>query len=200
MKLQYDEAELLDELQQLSRASRVAFATACAQRLMPSYERFSAITGRGDTVRLSSIIDTLWRDLQGMQAGDHELRRALQLAAELLPDDEHGWVREQSAADDYVAALTYALRCRISGEAQDAVWAARRAYNALDDFVVNSLHLDLNEKGLRDRIMSHPAVQAELERQRRDIADLRREPAAVEVITCIRDRAIAEPISLVWDS
>lgn len=70
-----------------------------------------------------------------------------------------------------MAAMAYALRCRQNGEAQEAAWASRRAYEALDHFVLNR-EVGEGEESWEGRALSHPLVQAELVRQQSDLNDL----------------------------
>jgi hypothetical protein len=113
----------------------------------------------------------------------------------LIPqEDDSPWVMEQASAEDAGAAVAYAMRCRQSGQAQDAAWSARRAYEALDHYVINRENIDTNKPGAEERVLGHPVVQAELARQRRDLdevldlsdVDVRR------IAARIRDRAVAE--------
>src|SRR5262245_49626325 len=82
------------------------------------------------------------------------------------------WIEQQAAAEDATAALAYALRCRKTGKAQEAAWAARRAYDALDDYVINREGIDTNAPDGDIRVLAHPLIQAEFERQNRDFEEL----------------------------
>jgi hypothetical protein len=89
----------------------------------------------------------------------------------------------------------YAYRCRQNEEAQEAAWAARHAYEAIDNWVINREDIDISERGAEQRVLSHPLVQAELARQRRDLEELlgvRDEGAVADALVRLRDRAKAE--------
>src|SRR5882724_3878028 len=136
--LEFDEMELSERLEQLPRPLRAAFAAACAERLLPAYDRFSTQTKTGDALTLEQILRRLWIDLSGEAMSDEEVERQIQACMELIPKEDDGpWVPEQAAAEDAAAALAYALRCRQNGLAKEAAWAARRAYEAVDDYVIN---------------------------------------------------------------
>lgn len=80
------------------------------------------------------------------------------------------------------------------GEPQEAAWAARVAYEALDNFVINSEDVDMTMPGAELRVLAHPLVQAELARQLRDIEDLKlhgSEPMQT-ALARVRSRATAD--------
>lgn len=204
--MHYDERELVARLEQLPPLLRAAFAAACAQRLLPAYVRFSERTGRGAPGELTAVLERLWRDLEGKPMGADGLQRALDHAAGLIPDENEGeWAEGQAQADDAAAAVAYAVRCRQTGEAQDAGWAGRRAYEALDHLLRYSEDIGLGPGGPTARLppnlgalaevewaLVQPLIQAELARQRRDLDDLLAVHIAGEakdVIPRIRDRA-----------
>jgi uncharacterized protein YjaG (DUF416 family) len=171
--LHYNEQELAAELGGIPARYRATFAAACAERLLPAYSDFFRRVGRGDPVKLAAILARLWRDLEGQKMADEEVKECLDVCMNLIPrEDEGTWVPEQAAAEDAGSALAYALRCRQTGNAQEAAWAARRSYEALDHFVVAQEDIDTNAAFGENRVLLHPLVQAELARQRRDMEEL----------------------------
>ena len=193
--LRFDEAQLAGTLERLPQQHRAVFAATCAERLMPAYVAFSNRTGRGDPAALRGILTRLWDDLAGDRMQDSEVQSKLDACVALIPqEDDSTWVMEQASAEDAGAAVAYAMRCRQSGQAQDAAWSARRAYEALDHYVINRESIDMNKPWAEERVLGHPVVQAELVRQRRDLdevldlsdVDVRR------VAGRLRDRAVAE--------
>lgn len=193
--LQYDEQQLMEKLERLPRPLRVVFAAACAERLLPAYINFSARTGRGDSVAFKSILTRLWDDLGGHPMTDVEVETKINTCMTLIPgEDEEPWVMEQASAEDAGAALAYALTCRQNGKSHEAAWAGRRAYEALDHFVINSENIDTSIPGGEERVLAHPLVQAEFARQRRDLDELRDtgDEDVRQVGAQLRDRARAE--------
>jgi uncharacterized protein YjaG (DUF416 family) len=193
--LRYDERELVKALERLPRQSRIAFGTACAERLLPAYERFSERTNRGEPKALASILERLWRALRGAAMSAEEVKESLNLGMALIPQEDEGpWVVEQASAEDAAASVMYALRCWQSGASEEAAWAARRAYEAADHYVINRENIDTNGAGGETRVLSHPIVQAELIRQRRDLDELRAAGAAagIELIDRFCARAKVE--------
>jgi hypothetical protein len=113
----------------------------------------------------------------------------------LIPDqDAPGWTPLTAYGEDALSALAYSLRCLQSGDAQEAAWAAGRAYEALDYFVTIRDDISPNELGAAARVLSDPLIQAELERQALDIADLRStgESLSQELLATLRQRSVAE--------
>jgi uncharacterized protein YjaG (DUF416 family) len=171
--LNFDEQMLVRDLDRLPPPLRVVFAAASAERLLPTYMSFSRRTGRGDAKTLTAILERLWLDMQGNRMDSRQVQENIDISLRLIPEEDSGsWVPEQALAEDAAAAVAYAVSCRQSGRSQEAAWAARRAYEALDHFVINQEGIDPSEAGAEERVLSHPPVQAELLRQRRDIDEL----------------------------
>jgi uncharacterized protein YjaG (DUF416 family) len=193
--LRFDEARLVKMLDRLPRDLRVVFAAACAERLLPAYAAFSERAGRGDPTALRQSLTLLWDDLDGKRLPDGEVQTNIDTCMELIPQEDDGpWVPEQASAEDAGAAVAYALRCRQNGQSQEAAWAARRAYEALDHFVINREKIDVNKPGAEARVLGHAAVQTELARQRRDLDELLGGDAKAvqQAAARLRDRAQKE--------
>ncbi|XYH97780.1 DUF416 family protein [Sorangium sp. So ce1128] len=193
--LRFDEAHLVKDIDRLAPRLRVAFAASCAERLRPAYLAFSARARRGNPGEFEAILDHLWRDLDGQTMPDDEVSANIESCMALIPQEDDGpWVSEQASAEDAGAALAYALQCRRSSESQEAAWAARRAYEALDHYVIAHENMDMKAPGAEARVLSHTLAQAELGRQRRDIRELlaTKEQDITETINRLRARASTE--------
>jgi uncharacterized protein YjaG (DUF416 family) len=182
--LRYEEPRLVEALSTLSPGRRTTFAAACAQRLMPVYKWVHARTGRGDPVLLDDSLSALWEDLKGALSDELDAVRAR--VEELIPDEDDEWIDEIAYAQHAASAVAYALRCRLSELPQDAAWAARQVYEAIDLWVTTRDNVDLNAPGVEDRILGDPLIQAELSRQSRDVAELGNETE--EGLTSLTDR------------
>jgi len=189
--LSFNEAELVGRIEQLPRGLRAAFGAACAQRLRTAYAAYCARTGRGDLRAIDAILLRLWSDLTASTMSDAEVAEQIEACMELIPREDDGpWVTEQAAAEDAASALAYSLRCRLSGHAQEAGWAARCVYDAIDHYVINHEGIDTNVAGAEARILASPLVQAEFARQSRDIDELLgRDVSIME----LRERSMREP-------
>lgn len=197
--LKFNDKALKTELDRIAVPLRVAFAAAVAERLLPAYVTYSRKTGRGDPHLLTEILERLWRDIDGIKMTPEELQRNIDLSTELIPqEDEEPWIPDQAWAEDAAAAVLFALSARQNGKSQESVWAARRAYDALDHFVTTQEDIDYSDVGAEERIISNPLVQAEFLRQQRDLREL----VAVDrhdestLVQKIRQRAKAESLGV----
>jgi alkylation response protein AidB-like acyl-CoA dehydrogenase len=93
-----------------------------------------------------------------------------------------------------MAALIYALRCQQSDLVQEAVWAARQAYDAADFYVLSRHELDVNTEAGRQRLRNDPVVQAELQRQEVDLQVLERNESRGAKVKHLREAAEAYPV------
>ncbi|HXY57843.1 MAG TPA: DUF416 family protein [Methylocystis sp.] len=169
----YDESHLIKMLDALPRELRTAFAALCAERLAPAYAAFAGRLGSLDAAKLTSILGRLWLALNGEPITGEEIQSDLDLCMTLIQaDDEGQWSSLRAYAEDAVASVAYALRAQQNGESQEAAWAARRAYEAIDHFVINRDKIDTSEVGAEKRIIDHPLVQQELAQQQKDLDDL----------------------------
>ena len=195
--LRYDEAANVRKLHRLPPRLRVAFALLPAIRLLPAYRRYHERTGQGDPDALRALVEGLWQDLGTGEMGAADLQGGLDRCMALMPEEEEGWDAEtQPQAEDAVAAAAYAWRARSTGEAQEAAWAGRRAYEALDQFVAS---LAAEPQVSAESILAHPLVQAELGRQQRDLetlAGLAREADPLSGLTGLRRRSEQEADSV----
>ncbi len=192
--LKFQEQALREELGQLPAKLRVAFAVGCAQRLVSVYRVFAAKTEQPDGAKLESALEYVWTHLLLCQNKETTERVLAEVMALIPNEDAPGWTPLTAYAEDAVSAVAYSLRCLLSSDPQDAAWAARRVYEALDQFVISRDDITLGDPGAEDHIVGDPIVQAELERQRRDISDLMStgEPLPPELLESFRVRSSAE--------
>jgi uncharacterized protein YjaG (DUF416 family) len=172
MAIKYDEAAIIEQLERLPENLRVLFAFLVAVRLFPSYLAFHSQTGRGNADELRSILERLWADLNGDSMPREEVKQAVDRATDLVPKNDDGDEETQPLAEDAAAALTYALRTRLNGSAQEADWAARTAYEATDHIATKYLELSSIKRDDEQEILASAVVQDELSRQWRDLAEL----------------------------
>jgi uncharacterized protein YjaG (DUF416 family) len=190
--LQFDEAALHEALAGLDARRRAAFAAACAERLLPAYRKLQATRPHLDPIALEQALARLWDDLVGDRpVVDEELDQLITHSAELVPESEP-WTSQLPYAENAAAAVSYALRCRRSGDLREAVRTARQAHEALDTYVTDELDpsIDLNAPDGEARVIQHPLLQAELARQQQDLLALQADDAALDVLLAdLRTRA-----------
>lgn len=161
------EAWLASQLAELGKDARAAFSAACATR---SASLAESPNGDSLAVSLRSAIDVVWRSFGPGRTPVGQLRSSLAEVEASIPDEEDEsadfpWV---VLAENAAAATAYAIRARLSGEAQDAIWCARQPLEALD-------FLSRNGSGSQSTTplpTASASLVQELERQRSDIASL----------------------------
>jgi uncharacterized protein YjaG (DUF416 family) len=188
----YHEPSLVQALSRLSPSISALFAATCAERVLPVYRWFHRRTGRGDPAALEEALGALWSDLEGQPS--KALLTAQKTAEGLVPEEDDTWVDECAFAQHAAAAVAYAIRCHLTKNAEEAGWAARQVYEALDLWVTTRANVDLNAPGAEDQVLADPLIQAELARQSRDIAELMRltHDGVASVVPRIRQRAQSE--------
>jgi uncharacterized protein YjaG (DUF416 family) len=172
--VRFDEESMIRTLGNLPPRLRTAFALFCATRLLPAYRNFYARTRRGDPSALRLLAERLWLDLLSEHLSSDELTAAIDEGMALVPSEEDdGWDQaSQPYAEDAAAALVYALRSRLTGDAVEAVRSARRAYESFDHLVQAQAGIDPITPEDEAAILSHPLLQRELSRQLRDLQEL----------------------------
>ncbi len=172
MALRFEEGLLLDKLGTLPPLFRTAFATSAATRLVPAFSSPVPGPGRFAEPTLARILEEIWRDLQLPPLAEIKFRSLLDRCMSLLPDEADEWSAARPYAEDAVSAVAYALRSGLTGSTQEAVWAARRVYEALDQHVITVTGVSLGAPDAEDRLVADPRVQTELQHQQNDLMDL----------------------------
>ena len=173
--LTFNESHICQKLASLPRWARVVFASTVATRLFRAYQAYCADTSSGDSPQLSSILEFIWHNISRIDLDIPRINQSIEVATKLLPSEDDAWSEFFSPAEDAVASVLYALRTMVTGECQEAAWAARRSYEAVDDYVVSSMKIDLQKKDSEVEVLGHPLVQLELSRQLRDLDKLQSE-------------------------
>ena len=164
--LKYDEPKILDELGALPNFARVAFAAACAERQMADYAR---VATNLDTFKsVASALDCIWNELLGVPTRDETLTRHLSECMSALPQPES----PEGQDTDAITSTAYAIRARLTGVIQEAAWAARHAFDNLYFYLTDPIPSKEFTPEAEQRVLAHPLIQAELQRQRRDLSDL----------------------------
>jgi uncharacterized protein YjaG (DUF416 family) len=192
-QLHFDEPSLVTRLARLPSKLRVAFAALCAERQLPNYVRFSERSGWGNPGVLKEALESIWQDIQGRPLSKAQLETILERCEPLIPTGEEDTKEETAYAEDAATSVAYAIEARLTDDPQKAAWAARRAYTAVDHFIMSQIASMIVTREHQRFILSHPLVQVELRRQQADLKEL--ELASAEkslwasVISELRDRA-----------
>lgn len=189
----FDEKALTRALDRLSPPSRMAFAASCAQRMVRVYHRYLAQADQYDRAAdCDRALEYAWTHILVPAQGAIVKQLSTDVVA-LIPDqDAPGWTTLTAYGDDALSALAYCLRCVETGDSQDACWAARRIYEAVDCFATNRLGTSPNDSGFENRVLGDSLVQSELERQAQDIDELARRAGAIteHFLNDLRQRSV----------
>ncbi len=169
--------EIASEVSGLSTGfwGRLAFAAACAERIFPFYLRYRNLKNLDIDFGMDpyiSALDYIWICVGEMDFEEHKARQLLMVCEDVLPNEDEAWGTGCPYADDATAAVLYCLRFMLSGDQQEAIWAANRAYEVADNFVVNRTDHNIISRANELEILHHPIIQNELSRQLRDLQEL----------------------------
>lgn len=113
----------------------------------------------------------------------------------MVPDDDECTGLADLMHSNTLSAAVYTLRYADGGDVQNAVWAARYAYEAADLCAGRTMETTTFTRDVEAAILGHPWVQTELRRQQRDLQSLLTRPEDVQERNSIIDRAAQEPVA-----
>lgn len=168
----FDPSKLRKMLHSLPDWKRVGFMAACCERMLPNYRSFSSETGYGDTNRLSQALAEVWRWVETNQLPS-DVNNLVRECEQQAPDTEEFTSIYTSAALDAANSIAATLEA-LSGAAEDrAIEVASLARDTVDLFVQQWNDLDPNSPDLEKQIIEAPLMQAELQRQRECLEQLK---------------------------
>ncbi|MFH8371819.1 hypothetical protein [Streptomyces sp. NPDC018031] len=180
-----------------SSSERKVFAAGIAERLMSWHEALPAEEHAPFTMSLRPLLNSVWEGVLGDTAAFTAVKRGVaeyMLSDYCHNDDQDG----PDDADEHAAAATlYAAHAYLFGCNDFAVWASRRAVDAMDQ------HLEYLTEQDEDLPEPDAALLAELQRQLGDLdlianyaKDLRYSSTGLPIHTLIRLRVeLRTPLS-----
>jgi len=182
--LYYDEAALATQLSQLSRDLRPVFALLCSRRIMSKCDIWYGTGESNRATRLSELVGEFERALPERRMSQALASEMLNGCVSLLPDSEDDTESFRDyCEEDAVAALAYAIRSWIEDSSQEAAYAGRRAYEAADRRVLQTMPGSTIDPSTERVILAHPFVQSELASQAKDLAALAALSRAPDAVT-----------------
>jgi uncharacterized protein YjaG (DUF416 family) len=158
----------------LPKPGRLAFAAACAERLLPLYGRFVEENGWGDLSLLRRVVDSVWHASLGEPIDLGDLRAIALKAEDAAPDTEEFTHPLTSAALSAAAATRGALDCVLGEET-----CAQPATDVLDALLLTISSPERSEATEHDALVQKEIADQNgvLERLRRgdDIHTIRRD-------------------------
>jgi hypothetical protein len=174
----FDEQALRERLTALPQAKALAFGAACAERILPNYLRFMRETGWGRIDRLRRALDLVWKIVETDIGTDEDVIRQILAECEATaPDSEDFGSLFTSGAQDACFAICNLLDFVLEKSNKCIVLAARYPTDSIDLYVQEVENIAPQDPMLESKILSHPLMQQELARQRRDLDVLQAESA-----------------------
>lgn len=192
MTLSFDREGLCERLSALPPIAALAFAAACAARLENTARSMSADEGL-NRLLAQSLDAAIAFVSRGLPFDTLAAEQAL-LAA--MPDEDACPDLASAVADDAAAAAVYVLRLIRDGDPRDGMWAAERAYDIADEAVLRDMNVAVVDQAVEARLLRHPVVRTELERQSRDLDSVSRIGAGPAGLTAVIETARRENILL----
>lgn len=163
----FDPQALFDRLQRLDARLAAAFATAIAERFLPSMIRFASANEKFDASGVVETLDRIWQCSAGVPLNASEASQRLDACVRIIERLSQARGPLAKYGEDAVSALAYALRSYTIGP-KEAGWAAQRGYDAVDYFVSEECGVDYTTEG-EAAVLNHRVVQRELQRQQEDL-------------------------------
>jgi uncharacterized protein YjaG (DUF416 family) len=191
--LNFSESELLSKLKGLPGKNMVAFAACSAERLLPACLRyFSLLDQNSDTGEMFvTALNDVWDSLSKDEIDLDHFKQAEAACIDEIPSDDEAWEAGEPYAEDACTAVALTIRALLSGDVNNAMWAARNVYEALDNFVIHINNIK-DTADCEDEVIAHPLIQNEFYRQLEDMEMLQSEKAVVlstEIIDGLRAKA-----------
>jgi len=195
----YDENTLKKQLTNLVRSGRVIFAASCATRLLPAYDVVREKIGIGAPKLLTEANDLLWESACESSVAQANAENVIAELMQLLDEQDASESEFVAIADDAVTSTIYALQVSLDNTIEEAEWAARRVYETLDNYVINSTGIDVRADGGEAKVLLHSLIQHELFRQERDLHELLEMNPLIghDAAELFRVRALEEPALII---
>ena len=187
--------EMRLRLEQFTGEQRKIFALGCAERVMRLYESLPEEKRREYSLTWRPILDLMWDGFTGeKERVETRVKEALEAFYASPFDHEDGPEGPNDADEDAAAASVYAAECFDSGEVEPAYEASRRAIGVALQNAEEELQLDPNEFEWDPRAepmplareAMHAVVQAELDKQLKDISVIESSEDVADIISRIR--------------
>lgn len=162
-----------EQLVALDSGRRLVFGALCCERLLPNYISFQRDSGWGDFAAVRKALDCVWAHVYGNAQQDAEIvdaSSACELAAPSSDDFTSIYV---TAAQDACFAVCSLLDYVLENDIDKIVQAATYATDSVDLFVQETNGIVPGDPELEAKILRHPLMQRELERQGSDLEAIR---------------------------
>jgi len=169
----FSAARIREDLKLLDGKRRLAFGALCCERLLPNYLAFEKDAGWGDFASVRESLNYVWRYIFGEIKVLDEIAGAISSCELAAPSSDKFTSLYVTAAQDACFSVCSLLDCIVDEDVGKIVQVATYATDSIDLFIQETDRIDPNDPDLEMKILAHPLMQRELERQESDIAALR---------------------------
>ena len=174
------------ELEKLPPMHRVAFAAACCERLLPTYNAFCRRENLGNLVLVRKALDEVWQVLQGKSVDAARIRQLKDEidSEDVFPDleklDELSCTKYSTEAEDAIIAISMTLRACLEPSSELVCHVGSYTYGTVELFICDT---DESVVAMRhdadreiDALANHPLLLRELAKQSEDLQRLQQTP------------------------
>src|SRR4029079_8952292 len=152
-------------LSRLRPHQQLAFAAARCERMLPNYETFMREVGWGDVRPLRSALDSVWLACEDKTSSAADMRALLSECEKSAPDADDFESLYVASAQDAVFAICAVLDFLLDDDLDRLVRAPQLATDPVDLVVQERENMDSADPRLERKILEHPLMQQELQRQ-----------------------------------
>lgn len=166
-------AHIREQLLALDGGKRLVFGALCCERLLPNYLTFQKEAGWGDFAAVRKALDCVWVHVYGNAQQNAEIVDASSACELAAPSSDDFTSLYVTAAQDACFAVCSLLDYVLENDIDKIVQAATYATDSVDLFVQETDGIDPGDPELEAKILRHPLMQKELERQDSDLEAIR---------------------------
>jgi uncharacterized protein YjaG (DUF416 family) len=152
-------------LSKLPFQHQLVFTSLCCERLIPNYMEFTRIEGWGDFRILRETLDWIWHSSINGDLSTVQVKRLIQLCEKEIPDTEEFESIYVSFALDVANAIVETLKFIEDREFLHIVDIASLCRDTVDMFIQEENDMDYTDPEFEQKILRHPLMVNELQRQ-----------------------------------
>ncbi|WP_423682130.1 DUF416 family protein [Undibacterium sp. WLHG33] len=169
METAFNSDVLREQLNELAAQWQLAFGASCCERLLPNYLAFNIDAKWGNFAPIREALDLVWSSLEGHAYDRDTVQKLITICENVAPDSEDFTSLYVSFAQDACFSVCGLLDFLLKNDVKEIVQAATYAMSSVDLFVQELENMRPNDPDLELKILSHPLMQRELEKQRVDL-------------------------------
>lgn len=168
MRRAFNRSLVLSDVAGMAPQERLAFALSCVERMIPNYRYFQKKYDWGDSEVLLEAAEIAWLHLAGTVTHRRRVEEVVNKCEQVLPDTEDFDSIYVSSALDAGVACIELLNFVLASDISLVATIAELCIDSVDMYVQELEEMDAQHPNLEGNILTHPLMQAELERQAND--------------------------------